>query len=65
MTRQQIGQAIKTARTEQKITQAALAKLAGVSHVRIIDIEQARNSYHIDTLLKVSTALNLSITLTQ
>jgi len=45
------------------LTQAELAKLAGVGKTVVFDIEHGKGSVQFDTLKKVLTALNIKIVL--
>jgi HTH-type transcriptional regulator/antitoxin HipB len=45
------------------LSQAELAKLAGVGKTVVFDIEHGKESVQFDTLKKVLTALNIKLTL--
>lgn len=54
---------IKKYRKEANITQALLAEKVGVSHefIRRIESEKGRKTFSIDTIYKISIALNIPI----
>jgi DNA-binding XRE family transcriptional regulator len=56
-----IGQAIKQARKERKLTQAELGKLVGVQKAQISKIENNLTDARFETILKVFRALNAKI----
>ena len=56
-----IGQAIKQARKERKLTQAQLGKLVGVQKAQISKIENNLTDARFETILKVFKALNAKI----
>jgi len=56
-----LGRMIKSARQERKLTQEQLGKLVGVQKAQISKLESSSNSATIDTLIKVSKALNADI----
>lgn len=56
-----IGQAIKQARKERKLTQAQLGKLVGVQKAQISKIENNLTDARFTTILKVFRALNAKI----
>lgn len=56
-----IGQAIKQARKERKLTQAQLGELVGVQKAQISKIENNLTDARFDTILKVFKALNAKI----
>lgn len=56
-----IGQAIKQARKERKLTQAQLGKLVGVQKAQISKIENNLTDARFETILKVFRALNAKI----
>lgn len=57
-----IGLRIKEARKSRKVTQEKAAKLSGISRSYYADVENGRYSPSTDTLMKISKALNVSIT---
>jgi DNA-binding XRE family transcriptional regulator len=56
-----IGQAIKQARKERKLTQAQLGELVGVKKAQISKIENNLTDARFETILKVFRALNAKI----
>ncbi|MGA9327323.1 MAG: helix-turn-helix transcriptional regulator [Salegentibacter sp.] len=56
-----IGQAIKQARKERKLTQEQLGKLVGVQKAQISKIENHLTDARFDTIIKVFKALNAKI----
>ena len=56
-----IGQAMKQARKERKLTQAQLGELVGVQKAQISKIENNLTDARFDTILKVFKALNAKI----
>ena len=60
---EQISKNIKKYRNKMKITQADLAEKVGVSHefIRRIESPKGKKSFSIDTIWKISLALNIEI----
>lgn len=56
-----IGQAIKQARKERKLTQAQLGEMVGVQKAQISKIENNLTDARFETILKVFRALNAKI----
>ena len=56
-----IGEAIKSARKERKLTQSQLGELVGVKKAQISKIENNLTDARFDTILKVFKALNAKI----
>ena len=56
-----LGEAIKQARLDRKLTQEELGKLVGVQKAQISKLESSANSATIDTILKVFKALKAEI----
>jgi HTH-type transcriptional regulator/antitoxin HipB len=56
-----LGEMIKAARKERKLTQEQLGKLIGVKKAQISKLESSANSATIDTILKVFKALKAEI----
>jgi len=56
-----LGEAIKKARKERKLTQEELGKLVGVKKAQISKIENNLNDARFETILKVFRALNAKI----
>ncbi|MBQ6895537.1 MAG: helix-turn-helix transcriptional regulator [Clostridia bacterium] len=54
---------IKKYRKEKGLTSAKLAEMVGVSHdfIRQIESEKARYNFSVDTLYKISVALDVSL----
>jgi y4mF family transcriptional regulator len=57
----QLAEMIRLHRKKGGLTQAGLAKLAGVGKTVIFDIEKGKQSIQFDTLLKVLNVLNIQI----
>jgi DNA-binding XRE family transcriptional regulator len=58
-----IGDAIKQARKERKLTQEELGKLIGVQKAQISRIESSASNVTIDTLMRVFKALQAKVKL--
>jgi len=56
-----LGQMIRTARQQRKLTQEQLGELVGVQKAQISKLESSANSATIDTVLKVFKALKADI----
>ncbi len=56
-----IGEKLRTLRKAAKLTERKLAELAGVSQSAISEIEHGKKSPTLDTLLKLCSALGISI----
>ena len=56
-----IGQAVKKARKDRKLTQSQLGELVGVQKAQISKIENNLNDARFETILKVFRALNAKI----
>lgn len=56
-----LGEAIKQARKERKLTQSQLGELVGVKKAQISKIENNLTDARFDTILKVFKALNAKI----
>ena len=61
--REKIGQAIAIRRKELGYSQLKLSKEANISEVRVIDVEQGRTDYRIDTLLAIMGVLRMHVDL--
>ena len=61
-TPQDIASIVRYHRKKSGLSQAALAKLAGVGKTVVYDIEKGKKSVQLDTLSKVLGVLNISIT---
>lgn len=60
---EQIAFNIKKYRKEAGLTQAELAEKVNVSHefIRRIESEKGRKTFSVDTIYKISTALNIDV----
>lgn len=58
-----ISETIKLHRKAAQLTQHELANLAGVGKTVVFDIEHAKPSVQLDSLLKVCKILNIRLTL--
>lgn len=56
-----IGKMVHFHRKRSGLSQAGLAKLAGLGKTVIFDIEKGKNSIRLDTLLKVLHVLNIRL----
>ncbi len=56
-----LGQAVRKARKDRKLTQAQLGELVGVQKAQISKIENNLNDARFETILKVFKALNAKI----
>lgn len=56
-----IGQAIRQARKERKLTQAQLGELVGVQKAQISKLENNLTDARFETILKVFRALNVKV----
>ena len=61
--RTEIGSIIKLHRKQSGLSQAELARLAGVGRTAIFDIEHGKQSVQWDTLTKILRTLNIGIEL--
>ncbi|MVZ61268.1 helix-turn-helix domain-containing protein [Sphingobacterium humi] len=59
-----LGQAIKQAREERKLTQEQLGELVGVKKSQISKIENSLKNARLDTILKVFEALGAKVNFT-
>ncbi len=59
----QIAEIVRFHRKKSGLSQAELAKLAGLGKTVIFDIESGKLSVRLDTLLKVLNVLNIKIEL--
>ena len=60
---QKLGQAFKAMRTHRGLTQEALARLAGVTRLKVIAIEAGRSSVAIESHARLAVALGAELTL--
>ncbi len=58
---QAFGELVRTHRKKSGLSQIELANLAGVGKTTIFDIEKARHSFHMRTIVNVCKALNLKM----
>jgi DNA-binding XRE family transcriptional regulator len=56
-----LGNAIKRARKERKLTQSELGKLVGVQKAQISKLENSLTDARLETILKVFKALNAKV----
>lgn len=56
-----IARVIRFHRKKSKLSQAELAKLAGLGKTVIFDIENGKLTFRFDTFLKILTVLNIRI----
>jgi HTH-type transcriptional regulator/antitoxin HipB len=63
MTSDEIAKAVHYCRKQSGLSQQALARLAGVGKTVIFDIEKAKKTLRLDTLLKVFEVLNIQMRL--
>jgi y4mF family transcriptional regulator len=56
-----IGEVIRFHRKRSKLTQAQLAKLAGVGKTAVFDVEKGKETAQLDTLLKIMKILNVKL----
>lgn len=59
----EIGDIVRYHRKRSGLTQAELAKLAGVGKTAIFDIERGKESVQLNTLIKALDVLNIRIKL--
>ncbi len=59
-----LGEAIKQARLDRKLTQEELGKLVGVQKAQISKLENSLTDARVETILKVFKALNAKISFT-
>jgi HTH-type transcriptional regulator / antitoxin HipB len=60
---QKLGHALKAMRTHRGLTQEALARLAGVTRLKVIAIEAGRGSVSIDSHARLAAALGAELSL--
>ena len=56
-----IGSSIRFHRRKAGLTQAGLARLAGVGKASVFDVEKGKESVQLDTLLKILSVLNMEL----
>lgn len=60
---QKLGQSFKTLRINRGLTQEALARLAGVTRLKVIAIEAGRSSVSIESHARLAGALGAEVSL--
>jgi len=60
---QKLGQAFKAMRTNRGLTQEALARLAGVTRLKVIAMEAGRSSVSMESYARLAGALGAELTL--
>jgi transcriptional regulator with XRE-family HTH domain len=60
---QKLGQAFKAMRTNRGLTQEALARLAGVTRLKVIEMEAGRSSVAMESYARLTSALGAELTL--
>lgn len=58
-----LATAVRFHRKKAKLTRVALAKLTGVGKTAVFDLEHAKPTVQLDTVLKVLSALNITLKL--
>jgi HTH-type transcriptional regulator / antitoxin HipB len=58
-----IGNIIKEHRKQSRLSQAELARLAGVGRTAVFDVEHGKQSVQWDTLTRILRVLNITVTL--
>ena len=56
-----IGAGIRFHRRKAGLTQAGLARLAGVGKTSVFDVEKGKTSIQMDTLMKILSVLNIEL----
>lgn len=56
-----IGSSIRFHRRKAGLSQAGLARLAGVGKASVFDVEKGKESVQMDTLLKIFSVLNMEL----
>ena len=59
--KKEIPELVRVHRKKSALSQAALAKLAGVGKTVIFDLEHGKMTIQLDTLLRILDALNIEI----
>jgi transcriptional regulator with XRE-family HTH domain len=60
---QKLGDSFKAMRTNRGLTQEALARLAGVTRLKVIAIEAGRSSMSVENHARLATALGAELSL--
>lgn len=63
MTKQEIGKSIDSQRKTKGISKYSIVQKTGLTFTQLTAIEQAKNNYTIDSLLKYAQAVGLKIQL--
>jgi y4mF family transcriptional regulator len=56
-----IGASVRFHRRKAGLTQAELAKMAGVGKASVFDVEKGKETVQLDTLLKIFSVLNMEL----
>ena len=56
-----IGAGIRFHRRKAGLTQAGLARMAGVGKTSVFDVEKGKETVQVDTLLKIFLVLNMEL----
>ena len=56
-----IGSSIRFHRRKAGLTQARLARMAGVGKASVFDVEKGKETVQMDTLLKILSVLNMDL----
>lgn len=56
-----LAEMVRTHRKKSKLSQAELAKIAGVGKTVVFDVEHGKKTVRLDTLLKILAVLNIGI----
>jgi HTH-type transcriptional regulator / antitoxin HipB len=60
---QKLGQTFKSMRTNRGLTQEAVARLAGVTRLKVIAMEAGRSSVAMDSYARLASALGAELAL--
>ena len=56
-----LGSSVRFHRRKACLTQAGLARMAGVGKASVFDVEKGKESVQLDTLLKILSVLNMKL----
>ena len=56
-----IGSSVRFHRRKASLTQAELARMAGVGKASVFDVEKGKKTVQLDTLLKIFSVLNIEL----
>lgn len=56
-----IGACVRFHRRKASLTQAKLARMAGVGKASVFDVEKGKETVQLDTLLKIISVLNMEL----